>query len=95
MDDFVGCEISNRTWDAPPFPDDCEGEWGDRIEMEAASPPRFGCHGDTVRGDWPVLAYGTTAVSGPISCTSTRSGLTCTRTDGRGFSLSRGSYRIF
>ena len=95
MDDYVGCEIGNRSWDPPPWPADCDGEWGDRVEMDAVDWPRFGCHGDTVRGNWPVLGYGTTAVRGPFSCTSAKSGLTCTRSDGRGFSLARGSYRIF
>ena len=95
VDDYVGCEIGNRTWDPPPYPDDCEGEWGDRVEMEATSPPGFACHGDTVRGNYPVLGYGTTAVAGPFRCASAKSGLTCTRNDGRGFSLARGSYRIF
>ena len=95
MDDYVGCEIGNRTWDPPQRPAGCDGEWGDRVEMDADGWPRFGCHGDTVRGDWPVLGYGTTAVTGPFSCTSAKSGLTCTRSNGHGFSLARGSYRIF
>ena len=43
----------------------------------------------------PVLAYGQTWVRGPFTCQSRKTGLTCRRTDGRGFSLSRAGVRVF
>ncbi|AZI36633.1 hypothetical protein NT2_05_02070 [Caenibius tardaugens NBRC 16725] len=42
-----------------------------------------------------VLAYGQTWSSGPFTCQSRPTGLTCRRKDGRGFSLSRASVKVF
>ncbi|QLL10514.1 hypothetical protein H0P51_26975 [Mycobacterium vicinigordonae] len=50
------------------------------------------CSGETCLGNsgqgTPTLAYGQTAALGPFTCRSESSGVTCTVTSGRGFSLS-------
>ena len=42
-----------------------------------------------------VLAYGQTWTRGPFTCQSRQTGLTCRRSDSRGFSLSRAAIRVF
>jgi len=37
----------------------------------------------------PVLAYGTTTAGGPFQCVSATTGVTCTVTGGKGFTISR------
>jgi hypothetical protein len=50
------------------------------------------CTGDSCLGNpaqgTPTLDYGQTAVAGPFNCRSEASGVTCTVTSGRGFTLS-------
>lgn len=43
-------------------------------------------HGDA--GDAPTLAYGQSAGSGPFTCESAATGVTCTIPSGRGFTIS-------
>jgi hypothetical protein len=45
------------------------------------------CLGNAGQGT-PTLAYGQTAAVGPFNCRSAASGVTCTVTSGRGFTLS-------
>lgn len=42
-----------------------------------------------------VLAYGQEWSRGPFTCQSRKTGLTCRRNDGRGFSLSRAGVKVF
>ncbi len=43
----------------------------------------------------PVLRYGNFWQAGPFTCTSERTGLTCRREDGRGFSIARAQIELF
>jgi hypothetical protein len=43
----------------------------------------------------PVLDYGNTWAEGPFRCTSERTGLTCQREDGPGFSIARAKIEAF
>lgn len=43
----------------------------------------------------PVLHYGRVWSEGPFTCESARTGLTCRRADGRGFSLARARIDLF
>ncbi len=93
---YAGCEIREHTWDAPPRPPVCEGGWGDRIDMQQGSPATLSCHTDTLRGSGlPTLPYGTSTSTGPITCDSETSGMTCTDTStGHYFRIARESYEI-
>lgn len=42
-----------------------------------------------------TLAYGATWTRGPFSCEAAKTGLTCRRQDGRGFTVSRAAIRTF
>lgn len=88
----LGCEmnfhrgngISDETYcqtDAPPQ--------SVRMDTSGAFKSCTGesCIGNAGQGT-PVLAYGQTAKVGPFSCRSESSGVTCTVTSGRGFTLS-------
>jgi len=50
---------------------------------------------DTERIVYRTVGYGTTWRSGPISCVSTRSGLTCRNGAGHGLFISRERWRAF
>ena len=46
-------------------------------------------------GSANTLGYDQTWAAGPFSCSSSTAGLTCQRSDGRGFSLSRAKIELF
>lgn len=93
------CDIERRSWSPPSRPTSCPTmvDFGQGLEMQATGAPRFVCAGDTVRDPKsPVLAYGTTSMSGAFECVSASNGVTCTRpADGHGFFLSIQTYRLF
>lgn len=92
----VACEVVERTWTAPPRPQNCDAGWGDRIGMIQGSPPGLGCHSDTTRGmDLPTLAYGASRSLASLTCTSAPNGITCTdASTGHFFRISRESYEL-
>ncbi len=93
------CDIERRDWAPPARPANCPAvvDYGQGLEMQESGAARFVCAGDTVRDPGsPVLAYGTTAVSGAFECISASNGMTCTKpADGHGFFLSIQTYRQF
>lgn len=88
------CDIGEKEWSGPAARD-CELDSGDSMGMNAAGRPYAVCHGDTVLGQGAALAYGATWRAGPFTCTSQRTGVTCRNRAQHGFTLSRGSYRVF
>jgi hypothetical protein len=93
---FASCEITDHTWVAPPRPDRCEGEWGDRFELRQGTPPGLICSSDTLRGsNLPTLTYGSTWTVNPLTCASEPTGMTCTDGGtGHYFRVSRDSYEL-
>ena len=87
----ISCELDYQRGDMP-----------DVAYCQSDSPPasvrmdRTGalsiCRGETCLGNaapgTPVLGYGQTMGTGPFSCASEESGVTCTVTSGRGFVIS-------
>ncbi|WP_068184572.1 hypothetical protein [Mycobacterium sp. UM_CSW] len=88
----IGCELDyQRGRDIP-----------DEAYCQTTSPPQSvhmstdgtykSCTGESCLGNagegTPTLPYGQTAGLGPFSCRSEPSGITCTLTSGRGFSIS-------
>jgi hypothetical protein len=56
---FVGCEIGEHTYSAPPRPPTCPQAWGDRFTLAQGGQPELACHGDTMRSaDLKTLDYG-------------------------------------
>lgn len=97
FDGELRCDIAQVSSAIPPKPRDCELDWGQAFAVTANS--RSGqrlCHGDTALDDsLPTLPYGSSWRQGGITCTSEQSGVTCANALGHGFSLSRGSQRLF
>jgi hypothetical protein len=102
----IGCEVDARTtrcdirehaWAPPPKPASCDLDWGGGIQVSGTDLPSFVCAGDTALDPASaVLAYGQRTRQGSIVCQSDTAGVTCTNeASGRGFFLSRDSYRIF
>lgn len=94
--DYVRCDIADRDWAAPPRPADCEFDYGQGIAFGIGEPPAFVCAGDTALGAGDALGFGQTVNSGPMSCTSLESGVSChDTTTGAGFSIARQGYTLF
>lgn len=93
---FASCEITERSWVAPPPPDRCEGAWGDRFALYEGTPDALVCSSDTLRGnELPTLSYGSTWPVNPITCDSELTGITCTdASTGHYFRVSSGSYTL-
>ena len=73
-----------------------EGEYGPAFGMTPAGRAHALCVSDSaIEPRAPVLGYGKTRRFGPYSCTSRRSGLTCTNRTGHGWTLSRSAQKLF
>lgn len=92
----VVCGVRNASFTPPPRPKVCEGDWGQTLTIDPKQ-ARFVCAGDTpLEPDAPVLAYGSENRVDGYVCTSSKESLRCEHTrSGRGFTLSRSSYRLF
>ena len=97
--DFEGarCDMLALTQSFPKRPVDCDLDWGDAFEIGATD--RQGhvvCHGDTVISpDSMELGYGASATLGEFTCTSQKTGMTCTNARGHGFSIARARQTVF
>jgi hypothetical protein len=93
----VRCDLRALTPSFTRRPADCDLEWGDSFAVGAGDAPGgLVCHGDTVFDPGaPVLDYGRTASFGPFSCTSQKSGMTCTNGHGHGFTVARAQQSVF
>lgn len=93
----ASCQISQYTWELPPRPASCDADWGAGLGIDGrdGSVEVGYCGTDTVMGAERVLAYGTGVEVAPFRCVSETAGLTCVHLPtGKGFFLSRGSYRL-
>jgi len=93
----VRCDIAERDWKPPSAPPDCELDYGQGLTLTAGSTAELVCAGDTaLSGGGSELAYGQSIGAGLLRCESEPSGMRCTDTEtGRGFELSRESYKLF
>jgi hypothetical protein len=92
----VRCDIGDRDWEPPKAPSGCKLDYGQGIELRAGAAADFVCAGDTALGGGDVLDYGTSIGAGLLICESEESGMSCRDTEtGRGFTLSKQSYKIF
>jgi hypothetical protein len=94
--DYVRCDIIDRDWSPPPRPADCEFDYGQGLAFSDVEAARFVCAGDTTFGIDEVLPYDESMSAGPMQYESAEPGVACRNTEtGRGFFLSRQSYRLF
>lgn len=91
------CDIRSGLVPKPSRPRGCPSysDFGQGLNLGPRSAGVV-CAGDTLLGEAaPALAYGRVWRRGPITCRSRMNGLTCKNTLGRGFFLSRQSWRLF
>lgn len=89
------CDISERVWNPPARPADCQGDYGQGIELPAEGSATLVCAGDTVLNpEAPVLEYGSSSHVGLITCHSDEEEIECENESGGGFSLSRDEYDL-
>jgi len=93
----VRCDMQTLTQSFPVRPRDCDLDWGDAFEIGLND--RKGavvCHGDTVMTpDSMVLGYGASVSLGDFTCSSEKTGVTCTNARAHGFTLSKASQKLF
>jgi hypothetical protein len=94
---YLRCDIRSGLKPKPKRPAGCfDLEWGDSLSLARTGRAGIVCHGDTaIDPGARILGYGKTWTRGPFTCTSRRSGLTCTNAADHGFFLSRESWRRF
>lgn len=89
------CDVREQSWDLPPAPESCDGDWGVGMFVDAE---RAGlvCATDTVLGEGEALEYGSSHERGSFRCSSARDGMRCEDTaSGRGFTVARAAYTSF
>lgn len=89
----VTCMIIDYTYTVEPVPD-CDGNAGQAVVLSQSGVTTPCPDHMSVVVDDEVLAYGNSASVGDYTCTSADTGITCTRTDGAGFRLSRSTLRV-
>ena len=94
---FARCDlgVDVKTYDAAPA--SCDGDWGTSFGVTVAGTGFVNCVTDAIGGpaDPVVLPYGTEARVPGITCRSETTGMTCTNSEGGGFSVRRAEQRIF
>ena len=94
----VMCYITDMTNTKPaqPRPKDCEFDWGQAFQVEKTGRASMFCYSDYPFDNHPtVLNYGQTLKGKTYECTSKTTGMTCKNTSGHGFTLSKGSQKLF
>jgi hypothetical protein len=93
---YLRCDIRSGLKPTPRHPSGCREDYGDSLSMNGTGRAHLVCHGDTaLEPSARVVAYGGSIRVGPFTCKSRTTGLTCTNASGRGWFLSRESYRLF
>lgn len=92
----VRCDVMPPSGWSVRKPADCQDAYGDSVMLAAR--PRLVCHGDTI---WSpdttkVIKKGQTYRFKNLWCTAgSTTEVTCRNPDGRGFTVSQKSYRVF
>lgn len=90
------CDMDQLTPSYRNRPYDCEQDWGDAFEVGARGGGYLPCHGDTVSDPSAfMLGYGRSVSLGPFTCTSRKTGMTCTNAQGHGFQISKARQKLF
>ena len=93
----VRCDLRELTPSNLPAPLDCDLDWGHSFEIGPSDRKGYlACVGDTVMDPSAItLSYGETITLGNFSCTSEKTGMTCTNPAGHGFSIAKAKQRLF
>ncbi len=89
----LGCEMSYHRGNDIPDETYCQTDSPPQTVRMSTDGSFKSCVGETCLGNpgegTPTLGYGQSAAVGPFNCRSEVSGITCTVTSGRGFTISR------
>jgi hypothetical protein len=91
------CDILSASYSFTKRPADCDLDYGGAFFVGPQDRKGIvGCVGDTVAQPAnPVLNYGSSITFNSITCTSERSGVTCTNPAGHGFTIARARQTVF
>jgi hypothetical protein len=91
------CEIQSGLKPLPrqPYPDYCKFDWGLGFSLSQNGKPKILCVSDTIGSSNYVLSYGRTWRYLGFKCLSKETGLTCSNSAKKGFSLNRNKWSIF
>lgn len=91
------CDVAQRSWQTPPKPADCAGDYGGGATLSGSGSGALTCAGDTVADpSLVVLDYGQGVRFDDVVCVSRETGLRCQNTaTGHGFRVARASYDLF
>lgn len=93
---YARCDIDEYTPSFPHRPDWCEQDYGFGFDVGPLDPGMVVCAGDTVKEPSAfVLEYGQSITMGRVTCTSARTGMTCTNPEGHGFTVARARQQVF
>jgi hypothetical protein len=93
----VRCDIQDYTPTHTEPPPNCDLDWGGVFTVgEDDTIGQLGCVGDTIGGPGGAkLDYGETITLWKFSCTSQKTGMTCTNSKGHGFTISKAKQTLF
>lgn len=92
----VRCDIFSMTPTYRKRPADCDLEWGSSFAVDAQGRGYLACVGDSVQDPGAfTLDYGRSVSLGAFTCTSEKTGMTCTNGQGHGFSVAKAKQKVF
>ena len=91
------CDMRALTPSHTTAPPDCELDWGASFAVAPESRKGYlACVGDTVEVPESVeLGYGQSLSLGGLTCTSEKTGVSCTNPAGHGFALAKAKQKLF
>ncbi len=90
------CDLMELTPSYRKRPADCDLEWGRSFAVDAQGKGYLACVGDSVFDPGAfTLGYGKSVSLGAFTCTSQKSGVTCTNGQGHGFSVAKAKQKVF
>lgn len=90
------CDLDELTPSYRKRPADCDLDWGSSFGVDAQGKGYVACVGDSVQlGASQVLQYGQSISLGAFTCTSQKTGMTCTNGQGHGFEVARARQKVF
>lgn len=93
----VRCDMMQLTPSYTKPPADCEFDWGSSFAVGLESRKGYlACVSDAIANDMGVeLGYGQSLRLGGFTCSSEKSGLSCTNPAGHGFTISKAKQRLY
>ncbi len=91
----AACQIREFIPSFTTPPEDCDGSWGSYFFVLTRGAAKLGCVSEDIGNAGNILAYGDAVVYPQVTCISRTTGMTCTNSEGRGFTIRRVEQRIF